>query len=169
MENCQRENGLLQVGRHASRLAYPGKAYVKKMPEIYGLKQSELFEELDPLPVFLRMFLNRLNIWMGKYYPRLKILVTKRLRYVYMLKPSELTIEEGACGLLPTPTASMGNHGWGIGNPKKKRYRAEMMRNALALSGGWTPSVPQVEAMMGMPVGWVSGLSVTQLSLSARK
>jgi hypothetical protein len=44
----------------------------------------------------------------------------------------------------------------------KKRYPIDVINHALALSGGWTPSVPQVEAMMGFPKGWVSNASETR-------
>ena len=60
------------------------------------------------------------------------------------------------CSFWPTPRASWGKSGWGMGKPNKGRYRQTVIARTQA-SGGWSPSPEFAEYLMGWPAG-ASGL-----------
>lgn len=54
------------------------------------------------------------------------------------------------CSLWPTPVASMGKHGYGLG--RTRRYSKKVEANCRRI--GWTPSSEMQEAVQGWPIGW---------------
>lgn len=62
------------------------------------------------------------------------------------------------CSLWPTPTAAMGDRGWGLGLHDQGRYRASMIERVhgvIRLTGRWRPPVLTIERLMGLPDGWL--------------
>lgn len=58
------------------------------------------------------------------------------------------TVENG-CSLLPTPTRSMGQRGWGLSKSGRERYSPEICVNAFRF--GYKPPISLLEWMMGFP------------------
>lgn len=63
------------------------------------------------------------------------------------------------CSLWPTPTASMGRHGWGLTRAvRPRRYRPDTVarvRGVIESIGRWRPPVAIIETLMGLPPGWL--------------
>lgn len=57
------------------------------------------------------------------------------------------------CSLWPTPRASWGKSGWGMGRYTGRRYRKSVIDRVLE-TGSWSPSPEFVEWLMGFPIGW---------------
>jgi len=70
----------------------------------------------------------------------------------FALTKLEPATRESDCFALPTPTASMGQKGWGISLTGRNRYSEKTQENALSF--GYYPPVKLIEAMMGYPEDW---------------
>jgi hypothetical protein len=60
-------------------------------------------------------------------------------------------IVENDCSLLPTPTASMGQRGWGLSKTGRLRYSQSTYDNAMR--HGYKPPISLLEWMMGFEAG----------------
>lgn len=56
------------------------------------------------------------------------------------------------CSLWPTPTASMGQNGWGINLNCLHGYRPDV--GARCAVSGWRPHPELIETLMGFPIHW---------------
>lgn len=67
----------------------------------------------------------------------------------------------------PTPTASMGKSGWGVGKEDKNRYRREVRMRCNRY--GWHPGARFLLWMMGYPESWLDCLAIPLTSESPKK
>jgi hypothetical protein len=68
---------------------------------------------------------------------------------VYSRPISDCRTEGSEHLLLPTPTASMGQRGWGLSLTGRKRYSEAVWNNAMSF--GYKPPIQLLEEIMGFP------------------
>lgn len=76
-------------------------------------------------------------------------------------------IVENESLLLPTPTKSFGQRGWGLSRTGRQRYSAEIQANAFQF--GYKPPVSLLEWMMGYQAGFTDIVQERWETLSSRR
>lgn len=95
----------------ASRSALPGSAEAVRMTVISGLNCLELYKKSGPLGSLVRMLLGSSQWHSTKCYLTWKISATPHKRLLFRLVPSMPRTDETDAPLLPTPTATLADHG----------------------------------------------------------
>ena len=96
---------------HASRSAVPGSAGARMMTVISGRRCSELFRNSGPLGLLAKMLLESSEWRSTRCFLIWKARATKQGRLYFRLVPSTPRTEGIDARLLPTPTASVADHG----------------------------------------------------------
>lgn len=157
----------------ASRTAGPGSSSARRMRGGRGRGCSTSFAWLDPATSLWKT--SQLSLEIAKpsdgYCVTFPYSGSMRSGQLYPLAPWVPHTHVSGCSLWPTPTASMGRHGWGVtdGKPRYGQETLERVRGLMRLTGLWRPRPEAQEWLMGFPSGWSLPGSQHWAMLSSRK
>ena len=133
------------------------KEKAQKMIAISGEKCLRLHKKSGQIGLLERMLMV-LSIWdLTKYYHSWKIITTQQGSLIFQLQRREQIIKDTDCGLLPTPTAHIGQE---MGFPAEWKRQSCLTTSILDLENmnlqRGKVKAEFIESMMGYPEGWTA-------------